>query len=85
MGDLETESVESAVIGLLVDITNEPAIAQEPELDLFEAGLLDSLGAIELLVAIEERFGIQIAPTAVERQDMNTVSKVVTVVRRMVA
>jgi D-alanine--poly(phosphoribitol) ligase subunit 2 len=85
MSDAGTESVESTIIELLVDIVNEPAIAEEPALDLFEAGLLDSLGAIELLVAIEERFGIEIAPTAVERQDMNTADKIIALVKRLIA
>ncbi|WP_324249687.1 phosphopantetheine-binding protein [Eggerthella lenta] len=46
-------------------------------IDLFEAGLLDSMGAIELLVGIESTFGIEIAPTAVEREEMNSVNKII--------
>lgn len=46
-------------------------------IDLFDAGLLDSLVGIEVLVAIEEAFGVQIAPTEVERGDMNTVNKII--------
>ena len=35
------------------------------------------MGAIELLVAIEDRFGVEIAPTAVKREEMNTVNKII--------
>ncbi|MDR0347067.1 MAG: D-alanine--poly(phosphoribitol) ligase subunit DltC [Coriobacteriales bacterium] len=77
--------VARTVIEVLIDITDEPAIADERELDLFAAGLLDSLGAIELLVAIEDAFDVQIAPTAVEREDMNTVNKIVALVESLVA
>ena len=35
------------------------------------------MAAIELLVAIEEDFGVQIAPTAVDRDEMNTVNKII--------
>ena len=53
------------------------AVREERDIDLFDAGLLDSMAAIELLVAIEEDFGVQIAPTAVGRDEMNTVNKII--------
>ena len=35
------------------------------------------MGAIELLVRIEDEFGVSIAPTEVERSEMNTVNLIV--------
>ena len=35
------------------------------------------MGAIELLVSIEDVFGVSIAPTAVPRDEMNTTNKIV--------
>ena len=37
----------------------------------------DSMGAIELLVGIETEFGVSIAPTEVEREEMNSVNKII--------
>ena len=45
--------------------------------DLFALGLLDSMGAIELLVDIEDVFGVNIAPTEVERDEMITVNLII--------
>ena len=67
--------IEEQVIDLLADICDDDAVREERDIDLFDAGLLDSLAGIEVLVAIEEAFGVQIAPTEVERGDMNTVNK----------
>ena len=39
--------------------------------------MLDSLTAIELLVALESTFGVSIAPTELEREEMNTLNKIV--------
>ena len=69
--------VEDRVVDLLVDICDDEAVREERDVDLFDAGLLDSLAGIEVLVAIEERFGIEIAPTEVERDQMNTVNKII--------
>ena len=62
---------------MLEDICDDDAVREERDIDLFDAGLLDSMAAIELLVAIEEDFGVQIAPTAVGRDEMNTVNKII--------
>ena len=35
------------------------------------------MAAIELLLAIENDFGVSIAPTELERDEMNTVNKII--------
>ena len=71
------ENLEEQIIDLIVDITGEDEIGYYRDDDLFEEDVLDSLGAIELLVRIKERFGVSIAPTELEREEMNTVNKIV--------
>ena len=68
---------EERLIALIEDICGDPVVREERDIDLFEEGLFDSMAAIELLVAIEEEFGIAIAPTEVEREDMNTVNLII--------
>ena len=74
---MTTASIEERVIELLVDITGEEEIGDYREDDLFEEDVLDSLGAIELLVRIKEEFGVSIAPTELEREEMNSVNKII--------
>lgn len=74
---MATVSTEEKVLDMLEDICDDDAVREERDIDLFDVGLLDSMAAIELLVAIEEEFGVQIAPTAVDRDEMNTVNKII--------
>ncbi len=74
---MTTANIEEKVLDMLEDICDDDAVREERDIDLFDAGLLDSMAAIELLVAIEEDFGVQIAPTAVDRDEMNTVNKII--------
>ena len=74
---MATANIEEKVLDMLEDICDDDAVREERDIDLFDAGLLDSMAAIELLVAIEEEFGVQIAPTAVDRDEMNTVNKII--------
>lgn len=74
---MDRNELESKVLDMLEDICADDAVREERDVDLFDAGLLDSLAAIEVLVGIEESFGVEIAPTAVERKEMNTVNKII--------
>lgn len=69
--------LEQQIIDLIIDITGEEEIGGYRDDDLFEEEVLDSLGAIELLVSLKEEFGVSIAPTELERSEMNTVNKII--------
>ena len=71
------EAVEGELLDLLEEITGDSVVRDERDIDLFEEGLLDSIAAIELLVEIETRFGVNISPTELEREEMNTVDKII--------
>lgn len=74
---VDIETIEAQVLDMLEEICDDEAVREERDVDLFTAGLLDSLAAIEVLVGIEERFGVEIAPTAVERKEMNSVNRII--------
>lgn len=66
------DEAKQKVIDLLCDISGEDDVADNMDTDLFEEGYLDSMGAIELLVALEDELDVSIAPTEVDRSEMNT-------------
>lgn len=69
--------MEEKVLNILIEVTGNDDIAEERDEDLFEAGLLDSLGIIEVLLKIEEVFGLRLQPTDLEKKDMATVNNLV--------
>ena len=69
--------VRAKVLDLLEDVCGDPAVRDHLDEDLFELGFLDSMAAIEFLVSLEDELGVSIAPTAVERSEMNTANKIV--------
>ena len=68
---------ENEVIDLIVEICGEDEVRDNRDVDLFEEEIFDSLLAIEFLVEVEARFGVRIAPTELEREEMNTVDKII--------
>ena len=74
---MANEEIQRRILDLVCDVCGDDCVYEELDLDLFEEGLFDSLAAIEFLVEVEERFGVSIAPTELERQEMNTPQKIV--------
>ncbi|EQK42048.1 MULTISPECIES: D-alanine--poly(phosphoribitol) ligase subunit 2 [Paraclostridium] len=69
--------MQETVIGIFEDVLGCDEIREDLNLNLFEAELLDSLAIIEVLLEIEERLGITLQPTDLERSDMATVNNLV--------
>jgi len=65
-----TERVRSLFLRALnIDVPSADA-------DLIEGGLLDSLGLVELLFALEQEFGIQISFDSIDIEIFRTVSTI---------
>ena len=77
MTDEKLAKVREEVFALIVEISDDDVIYDEPDIDLFDEGLFDSMAAIEFLVRCEENLGVSIATTEVEREEMNTPNKIV--------
>ena len=75
--------MESKVIELLVELCEDEAVREDLDMDLFEEGLLDSLAFAELLFSIEENFGVVLAPSEVERTEINTANKIINLMDKL--
>lgn len=69
--------MEEKLLAVIAEVCDSDDVYDQRDTDLFETGMLDSMGAIDLLVEIEDQFGVVIAPTEIERSDMNTVNKII--------
>lgn len=72
--------MKDTVLDILEEICEDSVVREDLDMDLFEADLMDSLGVAEMLVSIEDQLGIVIAPSEVEREDINTPNKILALV-----
>ena len=77
MATMTHEEVEEKMLDMLEEVCGDEEVRDHRDEDLFELGSLDSMAAVELLVDIEDEFGVSIAPTEVEREEMNTVNLII--------
>ena len=69
--------MQETVIEIFEDVLGTDEIREDLDLNLFETELLDSLAIIEVLLEIENRLGIELQPTDLERKDMSTANNLV--------
>lgn len=68
---------EQEVLDILAEVCQEDAVKETPDMDLFEEGLLDSFGTVEMLVEFEDRLGILVPITEFDRDVWNTPNAII--------
>lgn len=63
------------IIGILSGVVKEGRDAIDEDTELLESGLLDSLGVILLMEALEER-GVELQLTEVKREEFSTPARI---------
>ncbi len=64
--------MEEKILDLIFEVCDDKIIYTKRDVDMFDTGLLESMDFIELLVAIEEEFDIEIPPEDIKKDEMAT-------------
>jgi D-alanine--poly(phosphoribitol) ligase subunit 2 len=64
--------MEDKIMEILNGICGAEEGELEPDIDLFEEGILDSFGVISLFVEIEKQLGIKLEPTELTRDEIKS-------------
>ena len=68
--------IKAEVIEIIDELFMEDVSDMMDE-DLFDAGVLDSMGTVELIVELENRFDIRVPVSEFGRDDWHTANKIV--------
>ena len=69
--------IKEQVLEMLEEICEDEVVREDLDVNMKEEGLMDSLAFVEMLVKIEEIFGLSIAPTEVTYEEIDTPNKVI--------
>jgi len=75
-------SVADEVLSALETLTRTDEVRHNQNLELFELGLLDSFGVVELLVLLSDRLSIDLSPAEFDRRGWATPHKIITYLER---
>ena len=70
-------SFPEKVLQLVASVAETDEVRTNLELPLYECQLLDSIKTVELMIGIEEEFGLKISPAEFEREKWETPRKII--------
>ena len=68
--------VKAELIAMINDLFLEDVSDMMDE-DLFDAGIMDSMGTVEFVLEIESKFNIKVPVSEMGRDDWNTANKII--------
>ncbi len=77
-------SAKDIVLRELEKITGTDQVRLDLDLPLFDEDLLNSLGTMELIVALTEQLGISLSPAEIDRQQWSTPRKIIAYIEKKV-
>lgn len=73
--------MEEMILAILAEACEDESVKDNLDIDLFESGLMDSLAFAELVFGLEDKLGVIISPSEIERDKMNTPRKILELVK----
>mgnify|MGYP002479293326 CR=1 FL=1 len=77
--------MENKLMNILEEICGTDEVKKDMDIDLFDSGLLDSLGVIELVLEIEKQFNVKIDPVEINRKDIQTPEKLTSYLENIIS
>ena len=77
-------STAEKVLAVLADVAETDEVRQDPDVQVYDGQILDSLARVHLMLAFAEAFGIEISPAEFEREQWATPRKIVAYIEERV-
>ena len=65
------------VLDILEEVCQYDIVKENPDIQLFEEGILDSFGTVSLLVEIQERLGMEVSISDFDRDEWATPNMII--------
>ena len=65
------------VLDLLADVAENDVVKENPDVEIFEEGIIDSFQTVGLLLEIQNRLGIEVSIMDFDRDEWATRNKIV--------
>ncbi|EOH97919.1 D-alanine--poly(phosphoribitol) ligase subunit DltC [Enterococcus pallens] len=75
--------MEESIFNILEEITGTDEVRANPDVDLFDEGLMDSLATVQLLVELEGQLDVQVPVSEFDRDQWNTPNKIIAQVKAL--
>lgn len=74
--------LQEEVLQTLKELTGED-LSESLDQDIFANGLLDSMASVQMLLSLQEKFGIDVPVSEFNREEWNTPAKIIAKVKEL--
>lgn len=74
------DEIKEIMLDILEEMTGEPMVKEDLDLNILEEGLLDSLDYVTLQLEIEDRFGVLLPPSEYTKEELDTPRRIIDVI-----
>jgi D-alanine--poly(phosphoribitol) ligase subunit 2 len=78
------ESLSDKVLQVLASVAESDEVRANLDLPLYDYQLLDSTKTVELMIMIEQEFGVRVSPAEFERENWKTPRKIIADIKRRI-
>ncbi|GAA0811707.1 MULTISPECIES: D-alanine--poly(phosphoribitol) ligase subunit 2 [Ligilactobacillus] len=75
--------MKDQILDILADITGSDEVKKDLDVNIFETGLLDSMGTVQLLLEFQNQLGVDVPVSEFDRSEWDTPNKIIAKVESM--
>ena len=75
--------MKDQILDILADITGSDEVKKDLDVNIFETGLLDSMGTVQLLLEFQDQLGVDVPVSEFDRSEWDTPNKIIAKVESM--
>ena len=69
--------MKDQILDILADITGSDEVKKDLDVNIFETGLLDSMGTVQLLLEFQNQLGVDVPVSEFDRSEWDTPNKII--------
>lgn len=74
---------EESVLNILAEVAENDIVKENPDIEIFEEGIIDSFATVGLLLEIQNNLGIDATITDFDRDEWATPNKIIAVLKEL--
>lgn len=74
---------EESVLNILAEVAENDIVKENPDIEIFEEGIIDSFATVGLLLEIKNNLGIDVTITDFDRDEWATPNKIIAVLKEL--
>ncbi|MFI3377911.1 D-alanine--poly(phosphoribitol) ligase subunit 2 [Mammaliicoccus sciuri] len=74
---------EESVLNILAEVAENDIVKENPDIEIFEEGIIDSFATVGLLLEIQNNLGIDVTITDFDRGEWATPNKIIEVLKEL--